>query len=99
MLIKLQTEKRKKKAKGVKKYIIKNHMKFDNYMNILNAFVNHLTVENEQTHRNMNFIQSNKHIVHSKTMNKLVLSANDDKRFILDDGINTLAYGHYKLKK
>lgn len=74
-------------------------MQFDNYMDILNAFINHLTVENKQTHRNMNFIQSNKHVVHSKTMNKVVLSANDDKRFIMNDGINTLAYGHYKLKK
>ena len=46
----------------------------------------------------MNFIQSNKHIIHSQTMSKLVLSANDDKRNIVDDGINILAYGHYKLK-
>ncbi|XP_060855282.1 uncharacterized protein LOC132932956 [Metopolophium dirhodum] len=53
--------------------------------------------KDEQTHRKMNFIQSNKHVVHSKTMSKLVLSANDDKRYIMDDGINTLAYGHYKL--
>lgn len=47
----------------------------------------------------MNFIQSNKHVVHSKTIRKLVLSANDDKRYIMKDGINTLAYGHYKLEK
>ena len=45
----------------------------------------------------MNFNQSNKHVVHSKTMNKLVLSANNDKLHIMDDTINTLAYGHYKL--
>ncbi|XP_060855588.1 uncharacterized protein LOC132933299 [Metopolophium dirhodum] len=87
-----------KKAKGVKKYIIKKHMQFDNYKDILNAFINHLYVKDKLTHRAMNFIQSNKHVVHSKTMNKLVLSANDDKRHINDDGINTLAYGHYKLK-
>ncbi|KAL4153484.1 hypothetical protein QTP88_001317 [Uroleucon formosanum] len=88
-----------KKAKGVKKYIIKNHMKFIDYIEILNAFINHRSVEKKQSHRNMNFIQSNKHVVHSKTMNKLVLSANDDKRYIMNDGINTLAYGHYKLTK
>ncbi|KAF0706080.1 Uncharacterized protein FWK35_00030763, partial [Aphis craccivora] len=58
-----------------------------------------ISVEKKQSHRNMNFIQSNKHVVHSKTMNKLVFSANDDKRFIMDDGINILAYGHYKLAK
>jgi len=42
----------------------------------------------------MNFIQSNKHIVHSKTMATI-----DDARYIMDDGIKILAYGHYKLKK
>ena len=29
---------------------------------------------------------------------RLHLSANDDKRVILKDGIHTLAYGHYQLK-
>nr|XP_047129328.1 uncharacterized protein LOC105843185 [Hydra vulgaris] len=29
---------------------------------------------------------------------KVALSAEDDKRIILEDGIHTLAYGHYKLK-
>jgi len=46
----------------------------------------------------MNYIQSNKHIVFSKTTNKLVLNADDDKRYVMNDGINTMAYGHYKLK-
>ncbi|KAF0753369.1 Uncharacterized protein FWK35_00013097 [Aphis craccivora] len=54
---------------------------------ILNDFINHRSVEKKQSHRNMNFIQSNKHVVHSKTMNKLVLSANDDKIYIMNDGI------------
>ena len=45
----------------------------------------------------MNLIQSNKHKVYSKRVNKLVLSGNDDKRFISKDGIHTLAHGHYKI--
>lgn len=88
-----------KKAKGVKKYVINQHMYFKNYIEVLNAYINHTSLDNKQTRRDMNFIQSNKHVVHSKTMNKLVLSGNDDKRFITNDGINSLAYGHYKLKK
>ncbi len=88
-----------KKAKGVKKYVINQHMYFKNYIEVLNAYINHISLDNKQTCRNMNFIQSNKHVVHSKTMNKLVLSGNDDKRFITNDGINSLAYEHYKLKK
>ncbi|KAF0755634.1 Uncharacterized protein FWK35_00023795, partial [Aphis craccivora] len=60
----------------------------------LNAYktIDDRSVEKKQSHRDMNFIQSNKHVVHSKTMNKLVLSANNDKRYIMNDGINTLAY-------
>ena len=28
--------------------------------------------------------------------NKIALSANDDKRIILEDGISTLAHGHWR---
>lgn len=47
----------------------------------------------------MNLIQSHKHLVYSKAVNKLILSRSDDKRYILNNGINTFAYGHYKLLK
>ena len=30
--------------------------------------------------------------------NKIGLNPFDDKRYILEDGISTLAYGHYKLR-
>jgi len=43
----------------------------------------------------MNLIQSKNHFVYSKSVNKFALSANDDKRIIMHDGINTIAYGHY----
>ena len=33
----------------------------------------------------------------SETVNKIALSANDDKRIILEDKISTLSYGHYKI--
>ena len=32
-----------------------------------------------------------------ETVNKVALSADDDKRVIGADGISTLAYGHYML--
>jgi hypothetical protein len=34
-------------------------------------------------------------------LNKIALkiSPYDDKRFILEDGVNTLAHGHYKISK
>jgi hypothetical protein len=38
------------------------------------------------------------HTIYSMEQNKLAISCFDNKRFILDDSINTMAYGHYKLK-
>ena len=39
--------------------------------------------------------QSNKHRNYTVEQVKTSLSAYDDKRFILNDGKNTLAHGHY----
>ena len=47
--------------------------------------------------RKMNVIRSHKHEIFSETVNKIALSANDDKRIILEDKISTLSYGHYKI--
>uniref|UniRef100_A0A2S2R9P8 DNA-directed DNA polymerase n=1 Tax=Sipha flava TaxID=143950 RepID=A0A2S2R9P8_9HEMI len=84
------------KAKGVKKYIIKKHLKFDEYLNVLNAYIDNKAKE-KSVYRDMNLIQSHNHYVYSKTVNKKILNGDDDKRYIMRDGINTLAYGHYKL--
>ena len=48
--------------------------------------------------RNMNVIRSHLHDVYTGEINKVALSAEDDKRVIMEDGIHTLAYGHYSLK-
>ena len=42
--------------------------------------------------------QSKKHIIGTYEINKILLSCFDDKIFVLDDGINTLAYFHKDLK-
>ena len=46
----------------------------------------------------MNMIRSYNHQLYSVTINKTTLSPYDDKRYVLDDGINTWAHGHYKIK-
>ena len=46
----------------------------------------------------MKRIQSNLHGVNTYDVNKISLSCFDDKRYILDDGINTLAYFHKDIK-
>ena len=45
----------------------------------------------------MNGIRSYKHDVYTEEINKVALSPGDDKRYILEDGINTLAWWHYKI--
>ena len=44
-------------------------------------------------------ILSEKHNIGSCLLNKISLSCYDDKRFILDDGINSLAFGHKNIVK
>ena len=45
----------------------------------------------------MNKIRSDNHKLFTYNVNKIGLSVFDDKRFILDDGITTLAHGHHRI--
>jgi hypothetical protein len=45
----------------------------------------------------MQQIRSYNHEVYSIQMTKTGLSPYDDKRFVLDDKVSTLAYGHYAI--
>lgn len=79
-----------KKAKGVKKNVIKNRISFDHYYNCIK--------ENCIEIRKQYSIQSKNHNVYTISMQKLALNPFDDKRFIIKpDGINTLAWGHHQI--
>ena len=78
----------KKTAKGIKKSVTKRKLRHANYKECL--------FEKRQTMANMNQIRSEKHEIYSMKLNKIGLSPYDDKRYILNDGMNTLAYGHYE---
>ena len=45
----------------------------------------------------MKRMQSNLHSVGTYDINKISLSCFDDKRYVLDDGVNTLAYFHKRI--
>ena len=47
----------------------------------------------------MKRIQSKKHKIETYEINKISLLCFDDKRFVLDDGIHTLAYFHKDIRK
>ena len=77
-----------KKCKGIKKNVTKNDICHEDYKTCLFTNVTQL--------RKMNVFRSHLHDVYSEEVNKIALSANDDKRVILKDGIHTLAHGHYR---
>ena len=83
-------KKSQKKAKGVKKNYVKKNVQHQSFLNILrNSATN--------TQAKFRVLKSTNHVVNTVEMTKLCLSALDDKRYILKDGMHTLAYGHYSL--
>ena len=48
----------------------------------------------EKMLRKMNVIRSHKHEIYSEEVNKVALSGDDDKRIVMEDRIQTMAYGH-----
>ena len=88
---KMNSGKEDKKCEGVKKGVVKKEITLEDYKKCL--------FTKKEQERTMNAIRSRKHNIHTESITKSALSANDDKRIILEDGINTLAIGHYKIKK
>ena len=85
--IKMLDGKEDNKYNGVKKAVAKST--HQDYLNCLFSRKNKM--------RSMNLLKSDGHEIFGVTINKIALSANDDKRFILPDGTHTLAWGIYKI--
>ena len=75
-----------KKAKGTKKCVIKNKVKFNDYKKCL--FNYELILKSQQR-----FI-SKKHDVYTENINKIALSNNDDKRIVSSNKISSYPYGY-----
>jgi hypothetical protein len=76
----------KKKCKGVKTSVVENNITVGDYEKCLNS--------KQPLLKTMNTFRSRLHNIGTERINKTALSANDDKRIILEDGITTLAYGY-----
>ena len=79
-----------KKCKGIKKQVVESSISHEDYKTCLRTGKEQL--------RKQNILRSYEHEVYTEEVNKVALSALDDKRYILGDGVHTLAWGHYKLK-
>ena len=79
-----------KKCKGIKKQVVESSISHEHYKTCLTT--------GKELLRKQNILRSYNHEVYTEEVNKVALSALDDKRYILKDGIRTLAWGHYKIK-
>ena len=79
-----------KKCKGIKKQVVESSISHEDYKTCLRTGKEQL--------RKQNILRSYEHEVYTEEVNKVALSALDDKRYILGDGVHTLAWGHYKIK-
>ena len=86
----MEDGKENKRCKGVKKQVVESSITHEDYKTCLRTGKEQL--------RKQNIIRSYEHEVYTEVVNKIALSSIDDKRYILDDGIHTLAWGHYKIK-
>jgi hypothetical protein len=79
------------KCKGIKKSCLKQKFNFDHYKRAL--------FHDKKYFTSFNLIRTKRHNVSSVSVNKLAISNNDNKRVILKNKIDTLPYGHYRLKQ
>ena len=87
---KMDEGKENKKCKGIKKAVVERTIRHEDYKTCL-------TTGKEQLRR-QNIIRSYDHVLYTEEVNKIALSAADDKRYLLKDSHDTLAWGHYKIK-
>ena len=87
---KMEEGKENKRCKGIKKAVIEKNITHENYKTCLETGKEQL--------RRQNMIRSYEHILYTEEVNKIALSAADDKRYLLKDSYNTLAWGHHKIR-
>ena len=79
----------KKTGKGVPKHIIDKKLHYDMYEESL--------LQQKVYKSDYNGILSVNHEIGTYSMNKISISAYEDKRCYKQDGINSYAYGHYNI--
>ena len=88
---KMEEGKENKRCKGIKKAVVEKSIRHEDYKKCLETGKEQL--------RRQNIIRSYEHTLYTEEVNKVALSAADDKRYLLRDSFDTLAWGHYKIKE
>ncbi|XP_076384059.1 uncharacterized protein LOC143261653 [Megalopta genalis] len=89
--IRVQDKDDVKKIKGIKTNVTIKNITFDDYLACLHDHLEKSVC--------VKLIMSIQHQVYSVSQSKLALSPYDDKRYILNNSIETLPWGHYKIAK
>ena len=79
----------KKTANGISRNVTQNVITHQDYKDCL--------FEQKIKMASMKQIRSDRHQVYSIKLNKIGLSPYDDKRYIMGDGMHTLAHGHHTI--
>ena len=79
----------KKRAKGVKKSTVEKNIRHQHYSDVLD--------QSSVMRAEMSMIRNENHQLYTVRVNKIGFSAFDDKRWILEDGVTTRAYGHWRI--
>ena len=90
--MKLSNEKEKMTGKGIKRQALINKIHHSDYKRCLFGAER----QDKQQLISFNLIRSSKHQLYTYSLNKVGLCNYDDKRYLLEDGVGSYAYGHYK---
>ena len=74
------------KAKGVKKAVVKKHIRHEQYREAL--------FKKKTFRHGMDVLRAERHRIYGQQLNKVSLSPFDSKRWIAQNGVATFAYGH-----
>ena len=74
---------------GIKKSYVKKKVRHDQFLNVLKTL--------KPTPSTFRSFQSVNHVLRTVEINETCLNAFDDKRYILTNGVGTLAYGHFRI--
>ena len=88
---KMEEGEENKKCKGIKKAVVTKSISHENYKSCLQT--------GQEQLRRQTIIRSYEHNLYLEEVNKIALSAADDKRYLLKDSYDTLAWGHRRIKE
>ena len=78
-------------VKGIKRGFVSKHIRHGQLLKTLHTKI--------ATKANFLQFRSTNHVTKTIEVEKLCLSAYNDKRYLLNDGITSLAYGHYRIPR